>query len=214
MDGKSTVGSAATGSIRYPSSPSKTTATISKVVAIGRTINGAETFIPRWIIRKIVTWLFGDDLYLAPGLEIILALDDDLFAALQSPVQQGGVAERLFDGNGSRLRGVIWLDQPYKVALRTVPDRRSGNGHTIVPLFDHHPAIGETSRPQLESLIGKAGLEFDRSGRRTTSLLTVCTVPRSSSVLPFSAYAYTGSLFNPCETPAAASSVAASVMIT
>ena len=46
-----------------------------------------------------------------------------------------------------------------------MPDRGSRNGHTIVPLFDHHPAIGETSRPQFESLIGKAGLELDRSGR-------------------------------------------------
>ena len=46
-----------------------------------------------------VARLFGDDLYLPPGLQIILAFDDDLFAALQAPVEQSGIAERLLDGD-------------------------------------------------------------------------------------------------------------------
>src|SRR5580700_6992372 len=115
---------------------------------------------------RFVAWFFGDDLYLAPGLEIVLTFDDDLFAALQAPLEQSGIAERLFDGYRPRLGGVIRPDQPYEVAFRTMPDRGSRNGHAIAPLFDHHPAIGETSRPQLQSLIGKAGLELDRSRGR------------------------------------------------
>src|ERR1700730_7460223 len=91
MVGISTCGTPAIGNKTYATNPTRVRPIINKVVAIGRTIKGAEIFIATVLtgsaarFRRLI-----DHVDRTSGLVAILPVDDDLLAGVKAIVDNSG----------------------------------------------------------------------------------------------------------------------------
>src|ERR1700682_4817387 len=118
------------------------------VVAIGRTIKGADTFMGKGPMSTGRGGGLRQDFDLAAGLNAILAIGHDLLARLESVVDDCGGLVQGAELDGPLLHDMVAADHEGVWSVRTVLHRGHRDGDHVAADRDLSANVDELPRPQ------------------------------------------------------------------